>query len=173
MVLLICLAIKSKRKGQPFQVDDGGGQQGLDGDVPASSPHGAMQAMLSLGLAMDAFDLPTVSSVEFTPSRCPSPLLPSSAQQSVIAVADVNRASPHRRAQTPGAQRAVTAILRARFIEPARVVLIETLEYLAARAADEVVQGIVFEPIDRNGFMVHGQRLGRDDRLDGGLLEPL
>jgi hypothetical protein len=59
--------IKGKRRGQPFEIDHRSGKKGLDGHVPATAPHRPVQAMLRFGLAMNAFDLPAVTSVKLSP----------------------------------------------------------------------------------------------------------
>ena len=45
-----------ERPGQALQVDDGGGEIGLDGDVRQAAARRAPQAVLGLGLAVHALD---------------------------------------------------------------------------------------------------------------------
>jgi hypothetical protein len=85
----------------------------------------------------------------------------------------MHRTSAHAWTQTTFAQGTSPAIVGARLIEPAGVVLIGTLELLAARAAHELILGVIFEPVNGNGLVVLGQWFGRNDGFDAGLFQTL
>ena len=92
-----------KRRCQPLEVDDSGGQVGLDLHICEAAPDGTRQTVPGFGFAMEAFGSPAVALIETPVFRAPALAAAPRAKQSRVIVPDNNSlvGAPFREAIRP------------------------------------------------------------------------
>src|SRR6056297_364083 len=156
---------------EPLEVDRGRREECLDTHVLEPAPNSAGEAMPALGLAVIALGPPAVTLVEAVvfgaPAFAPAP----GAQQGRIIIAQHDGLVLAAFRQAEMGEIAAAAVARTGREEAPVLDGPSGLEFLAARALEDVIQGIVTEPAHRHRA-ADRFRLGRDNRRDLALLEP-